>query len=73
MLLLDTTAVAAYLDASEATHSVARAIVDGFAIEGRNAWAISAATAMELLIRPLRASPPSDHAVLAFLEHLRAD
>jgi predicted nucleic acid-binding protein len=68
-LLLDTTAVAAYLDTSEATHDVAREIIDEIVAGGRNTAAISAVTAMELLIRPLRAMPPTDHAVLAFLEH----
>ncbi len=68
-LLLDTTAVAAYLDATEATHAVAREIVEGLVADGRNPAGVSAVTAMELLIRPLRASPPADHAVLGFLEH----
>jgi predicted nucleic acid-binding protein len=68
-LLLDTTAVAAYLDAAEPTHTAARVILEELVAEGRNPAGVSAVTAMELLIRPLRATPPSDHAVVAFLEH----
>ena len=66
-VLLDTTTLAAYLDTSEATHPVARDVVELFVGEGRNPAAISTITAMELLVRPLRAEPPRDLAVLAFL------
>jgi predicted nucleic acid-binding protein len=68
-LRLDTTAVAAYLDASEATHDVSRVIVDELVGSARDVAAVSAVTAMELLVRPLRATPPADLAVRAFLEH----
>lgn len=68
-LLLDTTALAAYLDASEATHPVARHVIEELVASGRNEAVISMVTAMEILIRPLRATPPGHHTVLAFLDH----
>ncbi len=66
-ILLDTTALAAYFDATDATHPVARHVLEEFVATGRNPAVISMITVMELLIRPLRASPPGHHTVLAFL------
>jgi predicted nucleic acid-binding protein len=66
-LLLDTTTLAAYLDASEQAHPVAKHVVEVLVGSGRNAAVISMITVMELLVRPLRASPPGHHTVLAFL------
>ena len=66
-LLLDTTVLAAYLDAGDATHQVARTVIDELVASGRNPAVISMVTVMELLIRPLRATPPGHHTVLAFL------
>jgi predicted nucleic acid-binding protein len=66
-LLLDTTALAAFFDASHATHPVARHVVDEMVATGRNGAIVSMITVMEVLIRPLRASPPGHHTVLAFL------
>lgn len=68
-ILLDTTALAAYLDASEATHSVTRHLVAEFVGSGRNPAVISMITVMELLVRPLRASPPGHYTLLAFLRN----
>ncbi len=68
-ILLDTTCLAAYLDASEATHPVARHVIDEFVQSGRNQAAISMITVMEILVRPLRASPPGHHTVLSFIRH----
>jgi len=68
-ILLDTTALAAYFDTSEAAHPVARHVVEEFVASGRNSAVISMVTAMEILIRPLRATPPGHHTVLAFLDH----
>jgi len=68
-ILLDTTALAAYFDTSEAAHSVARHILEEFVASGRNSAVISMVTAMEILVRPLRATPPGHHTVLAFLDH----
>ena len=67
-VLLDTTALAAYLDGSEETHDVARH-VEGVVAPGRNPAVISMITVMELLVRPLRASPPGHHTLLAFLRN----
>lgn len=66
-LLLDTTILAAYLDASDATHPVARYVLTELVATGRNPAVVSMITVMEILIRPLRATPPGHHTVLAFL------
>ena len=66
-ILLDTTVLAAYLDASDATHPIARHILDDFIASGRNSAVVSMITVMEILVRPLRATPPAHHTVLAFL------
>lgn len=68
-MLLDTTALAAYLDDSEATHAVTRHILAEFVATGRNPAVISMITVMELLVRPLRESPPGQHTLLAFLRN----
>ncbi len=68
-ILLDTTCLAAYLDASETTHPVARYVIDEFVASGRNHAVVSMITVMEILIRPLRALPPSHHTVLSFIRH----
>lgn len=68
-VLLDTTVLAAYLDPAEMTHPVARHVVDDLVRTGRNPAVVSMVTVMELLVRPLRASPPGHHTVLAFLRH----
>lgn len=68
-LLLDTTALAAYLDATEATHPVARHILDELVASGRNPAVVSMVTVMELLVRPLRAAPGGHRTVLDFLRH----
>lgn len=66
-LLLDTTALAAYLDATEATHGLAKHVVDVMVGTGRNPGIVSMITVMEILVRPLRATPPGHHTVLAFI------
>lgn len=66
-LLLDTTILAAYLDATDATHPVARYVLGELVESGRNPGVVSMITVMEILVRPLRASPPGHHTVLAFL------
>ena len=68
-VLLDTTTLAAYLDTTEAVHPVARHVVDHFLGDGRNLGVISMITVMELLVRPLRATPPGHHTVLAFIRN----
>lgn len=68
-ILLDSTCLAAYLDASETTHPVARHVIDEFVASGRNRAVVSMVTVMEILVRPLRALPPSHHTVLSFIRH----
>ena len=68
-VLVDTTFLAAYLDASEATHEIARHVMHEFVRTGRNPAVVSMVTVMEILVRPLRQSPPGHHTVLAFLRH----
>jgi predicted nucleic acid-binding protein len=67
-LLLDTTVLAAFLDATDATHPVARHVLDQLVATGRNPAVISMVTVMEIQVRPMRASPPGHHTVLAFLK-----
>jgi predicted nucleic acid-binding protein len=66
-LLLDTTVIASYLDATDATHPVAEYILEVLIASGRNPAVVSMISVMELLVRPFRASPPGHHTVLAFL------
>lgn len=68
-VLLDTTTLAAYLDGTEAVHAVARHVVEQFVGTGRNGAVISMITVMELLIRPMRVTPPGHHTVLAFIRN----
>lgn len=66
-LLLDTSVLAAYLDATDATHAVAVCVLKEFVESSRNPAVVSMITVMEILVRPLRLSPPGHHTVLAFL------
>jgi len=66
-VLLDTTVLAAYLDATDATHPVARNVLDELVASGRNPAVVSMITVMEILVRPMRATPPNHHTVLEFL------
>ncbi len=68
-LLLDTTLLAAYLDASETVHPGARHVLDALVASGRNPAVVSMVTMMEILVRPFRQSPPGHHTVLAFVSH----
>jgi predicted nucleic acid-binding protein len=66
-LLLDTSVLAAFLDATDATHPVAVYVLKELVESGRNPAVVSMITVMEILVRPLRQSPPGRHTVLAFL------
>lgn len=66
-LLLDASVLAAYLDATDATHPVAVCVFKELVESGRNPAVVSMITVMEILVRPLRRSPPGHHTVLAFL------
>jgi predicted nucleic acid-binding protein len=54
VLLLDTSALIAYLSGSEAVSPAARAIIDGLVATGRNPGVISAISVAELMVRPMR-------------------
>jgi predicted nucleic acid-binding protein len=66
-LLLDTTVLAAFLDANEATHPIAAHILNDLVASGRNRAVVSMVTVMEILVRPMRMTPPGHRTVLAFL------
>ncbi len=66
-LLLDTTVLAAFFDASHSTHPVAAYILKELVATGRNPAVLSMVTVMEILVRPMRATPPGHHTVLGFL------
>jgi predicted nucleic acid-binding protein len=65
-LLLDTSSLAAYFGV-EPTSMVAAAIIDGFVRLGRNRAIVSAVTAAELLVRPVRAGADARAPVLGFV------
>ncbi len=67
-LLLDTTVLAAFLDASEATHPLAKHILNELIAPGRNPAVVSMVTVMEILVRPMKMTPPGHRTVLAFLD-----
>jgi predicted nucleic acid-binding protein len=58
-VLLDTSAVLAYLTGSEAASAAATTVIDGFLASGRNPGVVSAITVTEALVRPLRAGSPT--------------
>lgn len=66
-LLIDTTVLAAFQEATDATHPVAKHVLEEFVASGRNPALVSMIT-LEMLVGPLRASPPGQHTVLAFLQ-----
>ena len=66
-MLLDTTVLAAFLDATDATHPVARHVQNQLVASGRNPAVVSMVTVIEILVRPMRATPPGHYTVLAFL------
>jgi predicted nucleic acid-binding protein len=55
-LLLDTSAVLAYLSGSEPASAVAASIIDGYVASGRNAAIVSTITVTEALVRPIRSA-----------------
>jgi predicted nucleic acid-binding protein len=66
-LLLDTTVLAAFFDATDSTHPVAAYILRELVSTGRNPGVVSMVTVMEILVRPMRAVPPGHHTILGFL------
>ncbi len=69
-ILLDTSAVLAYLSGAEQASPAAAIVLDSFVAPGRNRAVISATTVTEVLVRPFRAaSPTAVRTVEAFLAH----
>ena len=70
-VLLDTSVLIAYLDASsgDPTHLVARHLVDNMVRSGRNMAVVSPVTALELLVRPIRFAPARVTHVHGFLTY----
>ena len=69
-ILLDTSAILAYLSGAEVASPPATIVLDGFVATGRNRAVISAITVTEALVRPFRAaSPGALRTVEDFLRH----
>jgi predicted nucleic acid-binding protein len=60
LLLIDTSVLIAYLNAGEEISEVATLLIDQWVRTGRNRAVISAISAMEMLVGPLRANEPLD-------------
>ena len=58
-ILLDTSAILAYLSGVERVSAVAAALIDGFVATGRNPAVVSAISVCEILVRPHRAGSPA--------------
>jgi len=76
-VLLDTSAILAYLSGSERVSAIAAVLIDQLVASGRNPAVVSAITICEVLVRPNRAgSPRAVRLVEDFLAHfpnLRVD
>jgi predicted nucleic acid-binding protein len=76
-ILLDTSAILAYLSGSERASAIAAVLIDELVGTGRNPAIVSAITVCEVLVRPYRAGSPSAvRLVEDFLAHfpnLRVD
>jgi predicted nucleic acid-binding protein len=70
-VLIDTSVLIAYFGKPEAdaTQGLATILIDDFVATGRNEAVISAVTAMELLVRPLKVAPKAALHVHGFLSH----
>jgi predicted nucleic acid-binding protein len=55
-ILLDTSAVLAYLSGAEPASAAAASVIDGLVASGRNLAVVSAITVTETLVRPMRAA-----------------
>jgi predicted nucleic acid-binding protein len=69
VLLLDSSILIAYFDGGESVSPLATAIVDDFVRNGRNEALVSAVTAMEILVRPLRLTTGFDRPIVDFLRN----
>jgi predicted nucleic acid-binding protein len=68
-LLVDTSAVLAYLTGTEATSHDATRIFDAFVATGRNPAALSMVTVQEILVRPFRRGSAAIATAEGFLRH----
>ena len=68
-ILLDTSVVLAYLNASEAASPAATVVIDDFVRTGRNRATISVVSVAETLVRPFAAGAAAVRIVDAFLLH----
>ncbi len=68
-VLLDTSVVLAYLNASEEASPAATVVIDHFVRTGRNRATISAVSVAETFVRPFDAGPAALGIVDAFLLH----
>ena len=68
-ILLDTSVVLAYLNASEAASPAATVVIDDFVRTGRNRATISVVSVAETLVRPFAAGTAALRIVDAFLLH----
>jgi predicted nucleic acid-binding protein len=69
-VLLDTSAILAYLSGSDRVSGIAAALIDQLVASGRNPAIVSAITVCEVLVRPNRAdSPRAVRLVEDFLTH----
>jgi predicted nucleic acid-binding protein len=58
-ILLDTSAILAYLSGSERVSAIAAILIDELVATGRNPAVVSAISVSEILVRPYRAGSPS--------------
>ena len=76
-VLLDTSAILAYLSGSERVSGIAAVLIDGLVASGRNPAIVSAITVCEVLVRPNQADSPSAVRLvedfLTHFAHLRID
>jgi predicted nucleic acid-binding protein len=63
-LVIDTSAVLAYLDGSERVSELAAGVIDRLVASGRNPAVVSAITVTEALVRPIRAGSTSAIAIV---------
>ncbi len=59
----------AYFESADETHDIAAAVIDEYVRSGRNPAIVAALTAMEFLVKPLRAAPRSVIHIHDFLTH----
>lgn len=69
VIVLDSSAVLAYLDGGEQISGVATHVIDRLVRSGRNSGLISAVTVTEILVRPFRLTKPAQAGETGTAEH----